>query len=220
MANTNEKTPTLAQVLQDAVSSKLGDLHTCLPGIVKSVNHTKKTVDVRLSLKRKYIDEEEAFELPVLQSVPLGFLQTKESIISVPVAPGDDIWVFFCERSLDKWKNTNDDQVISNRIISPEDTRMHHLSDAVAVPMFKTAGDGIASDPQNILIQNKSGKLTITPEGKYYIGNGTEELISLFSETLQAILDAVTNTGIGPQPFVNLSTFSAIKSRLDSALKQ
>lgn len=213
-------TPTLEEVISKAIRAELGDVHTCLPGIVKSVDHIKKTVNVRLSLKRKYINEDSPIELPELAGVPLGFLQTSKSIISLPVAAGDDVWVFFCERSLDYWKSIKDDDEISNRIVIPGDIRMHNLSDAVAVPMFKPISNGVQSDPTNILIQNDSGKIIIAPNGKFYIGNGTEELISLLSETIQAILDAVTNTGIGPQPFVNLATFSAIKSRLDSALKQ
>lgn len=213
-------TPTLESVIIESIRSELSDLHTCMPGIVKSVDHAKKTVNVRLCLKRKYIDEDSAIELPELAGVPLGFLQTKKAIISLPVAVGDDVWVFFSERALEYWKSTKDTDQIANRIVVPGDTRQHHLSDAVAVPMFKPIASGQPSDPNNILIQNDKGKLTIAPDGKYYIGNGTEELLSLFSETLQAILDAVTNTGIGPQPFVNLATFSAIKSRLDSQLKQ
>jgi len=213
------QTPSLAKVIQDAILMKLGDLHTCIPGIVDGVDHVKKTVDVRLSLKRKYRIDESPIELPKLSSVPLGFLQTKESIISLPVAKGDDVWVYFSERSIDAWKDTSDSDGIESRIVSPDDPRMHHISDAVAVPMFKPISTGMQSDPTNILIQNKDGKIKISPSGKFSIGNNSEELLSIISEIIQAILDAKTNTQIGPQPFVNLATFSAIKSRLDSSLK-
>lgn len=216
----SDQTPTLAKVIQDAILLQLGDLHTCMPGIVKAVDHVKKTVDVRLSLKRKYIIDDSPIELPMLSRVPLGFLQTKEAIISLPVAVDDDVWVFFSERSLDAWKNVKDTQSIPNRIVSPDDPRMHHISDAVAVPMFKAISSGVQSDPTKILIQNKDGKVTISPDGKHFIGNGSEELLSLFSETLQAIVDMKTNTQIGPQPPVNAATFASIKSRLDSSLKQ
>lgn len=228
-----QETPTLTKVIQDAIQHKLSDLHTCMPGIVSAVDHAKKTVDVRLSLKRKYKLDSKTIELPKLVRVPLGFLQTKNTLISVPVSSGDDVWVYFSERSIDTWKNTRDTEKIENRIISPNDTRMHHLSDAVAVPMFKPISNGLPSSPTDIMIQHNDGnKLTIAPDGemtyinagggkinvksngKWFLGNSSEELLTILNDTIQAVIDATTNTQIGPQPFVNLADFSAIKSRL------
>lgn len=233
MSLEQQETPTLAKVIQDSIKGSFGDLHTSLPGIVDAVDHVKKTVDVRISLKRKYKLDNEPIELPKLVKVPLGFLQTKKTIISVPVAPGDDVWVFFSERSLDVWKNTSDQEEIENRIVNPNDPRMHHFSDCIAMPAVKPIKNGLASNPTDIMIQHKEGnKLTIAPSGemtyinegtgkinvnaggKWFVGNSQEELLTILDDTLQAILDAVTNTQIGPQPFVNLADFSAIKARL------
>lgn len=239
MSLDRQETPTLSKVLKDAISVRLGDLHTCLPGIVDSVDHVKKIVDVRLSLKRKYRLDESPIELPKLVKVPLGFLQTKETIISVPVASGDDVWVYFSERSLDIWKSTSDQDSIENRIVNPSDPRMHHFSDAVAVPMFKPIENGLPSNDTDIMIEHKAGnrmtiaptgeftyvntggsRLNTKPSGKWFMGNNSEELISIVSEFLQLVIDAKTNTMLGPMPFINNPAFVSLKSRLDSALKQ
>lgn len=84
---TNES-PTLQTVIQKSIHSQLLDVHTCMPGIVDSVDHEKKSVIVQPSLKRKYIEDEEPVSFPLLVDVPIGFMQTKTSIISVPIKKG------------------------------------------------------------------------------------------------------------------------------------
>lgn len=233
------ETPTMSEVLRDAIESKVGELHSCMPGIVDSVDHVKKTVDVRLSLKRKYVTDVNPIELPKLVKVPLGFFQTNNAIISVPVAKDDDIWVFFSERSLDAWKNTNQSDSVANRIVSPNDPRMHALSDAIAIPMVKPISTGIESDPVNVLIQNGLGnKLTISPDGafkflsasganlnidkdaKWLLGNSKQELLDLFSQCLQLLVDARVLTDLGLQPLTNAASFAALKALLDNELSQ
>jgi hypothetical protein len=188
-------------------------------------------MSVKLSIKRKYRTQEAATEYPILTDVNIGFMQTNETIMSFPIKVGDDVWVSFSERSLDTWKR-------DGGIVDPNDPRKHHLSDAVATPMYKPIANGLESNATDIMIQHNDNVMTIAPDGnltytnsaggkinlnasgKYFIGNNSEEFLSIVSELIQLIVDAKTNTMLGPQPFINNPAFSALKGRLDSALKQ
>ena len=160
---TRQEDPSLALVIQKAIEERLSDLHTCMPGVVSKVFYDRKTVNVRPALKRKYINQV-PIELPELTDVTIGFFQTHSSIMSFPIKEGDDVWVFFAERSLDVWKQTGG-------IVSPDDTRKHHLSDAVAIPVFKPISSGFPSDPKNILIRHNESRLTISPDGMIKLKN-------------------------------------------------
>lgn len=212
-----QTTPTMAKVIQEAIRSQILDLHTSLPGIVRSINTSKKTVDVSLSIRRKFKDEDSTTEV-ILADVPLGTLQTKQSVVSLPVSIGDDIWIMFSERSLDNWKLTQDNQPDSARILSPDDVRTHHLSDAIAVPIVKPFSQGEAYDPDNLLIKNQSGTVKIAPSGKMALTDGTEEVISLMKELCDTCSEIITNTQIGPQPPINKSDFIALSNRINSLI--
>jgi len=210
-----QTSPTMARVLQEAIKNKQLDLHTCLPGIVKSVDPVKKCVDVTLSIKRKF----KKIDSPIvvqLFNVPLGSMQSKDAIISVPVAVDDDITVFFIERSIDNWKNTNDSDSLANRVQSPDDFRMHHFSDAIAIPLVKPYSTGIAYDPDNILIQNDKGVMKVSPTGKFSLSNGTDEVISLLKDLADECAAIITNTSIGPQPPTNVANFTALATQINN----
>lgn len=167
--------PTLDKAINQAIDKKLYETHTCIPGIIDSVDHTSKKVSVRLSIKRKYIDEVDPKELPIAQDIPLCTMQTASTIISLPVAKGDDCLVFFSERSLDIWKsNTATDTW--KRIVDPKDPRKHHISDALCVPIAKPFGTGLTGDDTKIKIAHtENNVLTIDPNGhfKYVNSDGT-----------------------------------------------
>ncbi len=167
--------PTLDKAIKQAIDKELYETHTCIPGIVDSVDHATKKVSVRLSLKRKYLDEKEAREMPIIQDIPLCTMQTANTIISLPVAKGDDCLVFFTERSLDIWK-TNSESSLDLRIIDPKDPRKHHISDALCLPIAKPFGTGITGDSGKIKIAyTENNKLTLDINGnlKYVNSDGS-----------------------------------------------
>lgn len=193
------------------------ELHTSMPGTVTKVDVAKKTVDVKPDLKRKYINETDPVDLPVIPCVPLGFLQTQLAIISVPVKVGDTVTLHFSERSIDKWKSTDGP-------ISPDDPRKHALSDAIAVPGAYRPGKGIAMDANDILIKVGSGEFRVIPDGKFKLTNGTDEVIDLIVQLLAEVSDHLNehgtletiNTIFGAVQPNNFAKYVAIKILVDA----
>lgn len=209
----NQITPTLAKLIDMSIDRKLLNLHTMLPGIVQSVDYTKKTVTVTPALKRKYTDGT-TLEVPPIANVPIGYIQTSDSIISVPLKKGDEVMVIFSERSLDAWKK-------SGGIVSPEDSRKHDLTDAVAIPMLKHIGAGLPADPDNILIKHKSSEIKISPDGKFAIKNNNAELFATIETLISKVQsDFATLSALHPQfPFdpigpLNPANYSGVLSAI------
>lgn len=62
--------------------------------------------------------------------------------------------------------------------------------------------------------------ILLDPNGKLQIKNNSgEELISLLSDTLSAIINIKTITALGPQPILNIASFIALKVQLDKFKK-
>lgn len=141
--NLNNQTATLASVIQQAISNRLMDLHTCMPGTIVSFDPATQLAQIQPSIKRVFKsvairDEETLTEanLPVLKDVPVIFPRAAGFSMTFPVTTGDECLIYFNERSIDNWNETGGE-------VSPLGFRQHDLSDAIAIV-------GIASQPNKI----------------------------------------------------------------------
>lgn len=117
----------------------LSDVHTCMPGEVVAVRSGardgRQFVDVLPLLQRAVVDENgdpqnEAY--PVLQMVPVGFMQGGGFFVSLPLRIGDTVLLAFAERSLDAWLETCTPGARSPSV--PGDLSTHTLQGAIALP--------------------------------------------------------------------------------------
>lgn len=219
-----ETTPTFEGFIEMALNARLMKLHVGMPATVLSYDPSQSSCSVQPNLKRK--DTQGVLRsLPVISNVPVGHLRAGKSIVHVPVAAGSTVYLHFSERSIDSWKK-------AGGIQSPEDARLHDLSDAVAYPGYYSFADKVTvSDPAALTLMNDKAVVALsasgaikftndkvqaefTADGKFKFSNGTVELLDLLNQTLQAILDARVNTIFGPQPVVNLATFAIIQTKL------
>jgi len=194
----NAAPPTMAEVIKQAVEAGTGAMNVGMPAEIIKYDHKKQTVDVKPQYKRKYKDGKEQ-EMPVIYNVPLKFMRSGSSMISVPVAKGDHVWLSFSNRSLDKWKSNGATK-------APEDTRQTHLSDAVAYPGGYPHGKAFPlANEKDVIIhhadeqgQNKL-EIRLKKNGKIQIFNQGEELISILNDMLRVIRQAVVYTSTGAQ---------------------
>jgi len=199
-------TPTLDQVISTMVERKLLDIHTSIPGIVESYNAEKKTCTVKPALKKTLLDGTE-LDHALLTDVPVGFYQTDSFIFSFPLKKGDTVNLIVSERSLDIWK-------VQGGVVNPKDPRKFNLSDAIAYPSIKPVGKGMPVDTQHALIQHGSAFIKLSQDGKFAIGNGSNEVLSILQELATACANIITNTQIGPQPPINAASFSVIANKI------
>lgn len=220
------ETPTLAQVMQDTVSGILKDTHTSMPGKIVSYDRAKRLASVQPSLKRRYKNGE-VINLPIIQNVPVIFQGNKNVNTHFDLEDDDYVLLVFCERSIDKWQ-------IAGGEVLPGDRRMHHLSDAIAIPGLYPNSE--ITEPKgsqgSFVVENQGNFIEIKSDGKFVVKNSSNELMALLVDLTQELITMLTNdaagnnlTGVGPlpkePPYVaqinqTKSAIEAIKSKLET----
>lgn len=226
--NTSE-TPSIAQVIIDAIEARLTEVHTSLPGKVQSYDKSTGMATIQPLIKRKFKDGD-VVDLPICNQVPVAFPRTTTAWIHLPVKKGDVGLLLFSERSIDRYKNLGGSQ-------DPKDPRKHSLSDAFFIPggyPKTTPATSVEADAIHIKnvssqlimredgsfeVKNDLGTFSIDKSGKYSIGNDMAELLDLLersytrmSTILDNILALTVPTGVGPSGVpINAASFTADK---------
>lgn len=205
--------PSQIEIEQATIANMLSDLHTCMPGEVVAVRtgpDARQFVDVLPMLKRAVIDEEgeprdEA--LPLLQMVPVGYLQGGGFFLSVPLRIGDVVLLVFAERSLDSWIETASPG--ARTPATPGDLSTHSLQGAVALPygprpraallVGVDAGDMVVGTSSGtILARFKADGSVVLAEGINFVA--LANLVAIELARIQAdltTLKAAVSTGFG-----------------------
>lgn len=146
--------PTLEEVLDQVVTSRLQSVYTSLPGRVLAFNPLSSTCTVQ-PFPAIYQDGE-AVDLPVLHGVPVGFPSGGGASITYPLTSGDVVLLVFASAPLGRYREEGAEG-------DPSDVRRFDLSDAWALPL---AGGGQPAAT--------TGRLVVTQPtlGKVQVGDG------------------------------------------------
>lgn len=151
----------LKQMFQDS----LRNVHTCIPGEIKSYDASKGTGSVQPHGKFKkgngdYLDYPELSNVPVI--IP-QFMDQKATI-AYPIKEGDGCFLFFSEQQLDTWKDGR----------NPKSDLRHGLSNAIAIvglftdsnPVMEDAcnDDAIIIDREDTRVIVKKEQITVMPK--------------------------------------------------------
>ena len=222
------ETPTLGQVLQDAIENRLCDVHTAMPGTVVTYDPLTGTANIQPLLLRTFKQGELPFPLPpiplpLLNKVPVLFPRTTLAFVAFPLVPGDVGLVIFSERSIDRYKTFGGPQ-------DPQDVRKHDLSDGFFFPggyplttppiavvpnalhMKYVASDIVMKATGEIEIKNPIGEFSMNAAGQSNIKGPTGEMWDLNSQHLDADATHTHGTAVGPTSVpVNSATYLALK---------
>lgn len=211
--NNQSATPSLLEVIQTVIDSKLADVHVCLPGKIVTYNPATQYASIKIQLTINY-ENGSVLQWPVLPDVPVKHPRANggDAFIHMPLAEGDDVVLVVCERSLDNWKN-------QGGITDPMDRRRFNISDAYALIGGSAVPDSFTvAAPSAIEIANGSQSiLQILPGGQYKImGGSSDELITILLDFVNEVAAAMTTTALGPQLLVSTTdpSFAKIVSRL------
>lgn len=131
------ETPELSDILLAALREDRLELHTCMPATVTEYDEGTSKATVLPAFKRVNEGTDEVTALPTIAGVPVVFPGTARGTLKLGLAKGDTVLLVFAERSLEAWLKKGGQQ-------DPEDTRLHALSDAIAIPWgYKSTGDDI-----------------------------------------------------------------------------
>jgi hypothetical protein len=100
------QTPTLAQLLKQAIDNRLLDVHTALIAKVESYDAERQLVDVSPVLKRSIKNQDGEWvneQLPMLCDVPVLFPRAGGFFISFPIQSGDFVQLIFNEVDIEGW---------------------------------------------------------------------------------------------------------------------
>ena len=188
MSDNSSQLSNESSLLREAISNRLLDLHTQMPGIIDSFNANTQTARVQPAIRRIFRTDEgdRVFltpkNLPLLIDVPVIYPRGGGFSLTFPVKPGDECLLCFCERSIDSWFN-------SGSVSTPTERRFHSLSDAVAlmglssqpnaikdynqdgVELRSDSGDNVVRMSENgaIRLENESGYVELTESGEFDI---------------------------------------------------
>lgn len=164
-------TPTLSNVLTAAVERFLSNIHTAMPGVIESYDPSTNTASVKPTLKRKYVDDDQAIELPVISRVPVLFPRTADAHLALPIAAGDYVMLVFSERGMARWLD-------KGGTVDPEEPAMFALNDAVAIPGVFPTDEAPARNgaDDSVELANGTSYIEIKASGEILVKNGSLEM--------------------------------------------
>lgn len=172
-------TPTMTEVLRQAMDAMSGEMSVCTPAEVIKYDHKSQKVDVRPYGKKKYRDGS-VEDAPVIYNVPLAIPRAGDAFVSLPVEKGHSVLLVFADRSIEKW-------LASGKSGTPDDTRKHHISDAIAIPggySFNNAAP--VNNAKDLIIKNKNLEIRIKKNGRMQILNSQYDMIKILKEWMDA----------------------------------
>lgn len=168
----------LTEAIDAGLSSLNKELRVALPARVESYDADKQKASLQPLLLDFYEDERGARKterLPVVSDVPVLFPSGGGAFVTFPVATGDTGLLLCADRSLDVWLNRGGE-------VDPNDTRCHHLTDAVFLPglyPFSAPRSGVSAT--HVVVHLPPGK-------ELHLG---EEAPADFVAMAQKVLDAL-----------------------------
>ena len=184
--------PTLADVLDRAIHSKLAQVRVALPGKVLAYDAEAQTVDVQPAVPSVFLDNDKAEVSetpPPVYGVPVSFQRGGGFAMTFPLQEGDPVLLVFCDRSIDGWRK-------SGEVGHPNSLRRFSMSDAVAIP-------GAHGDPQkldeahaeNMVVGRQGGaQIHIKPGGEIHIGQENAADFAALAEKVLGELRKLVNT--------------------------
>jgi pterin-4a-carbinolamine dehydratase len=207
----------LYTIIRSHIDNFETQLFTAIPATISKFDKETQTISANPVMLEPYSDGLNA-KLPTINRVPVVFPSGGGGSLTFPLKVGDEVLLVFSGRNYDTWWDTgNTDKLSSTH-------RFHEYSDAIAIVGLTSKNNSTKAHDTDVELKfndnslrlTESGDVAIASSSKFSVSNSSEELISILSETLQAISDITTNTLYGPSPIINKADILALKGRLDT----
>ncbi len=190
-----------------------------LPGMIESYDPDTCTASVK-PLVMCEDEEGNTEEYGVINEVPVVFPRSKDFMFSFPLQRGDGVLLVFADFSLDAWKSAS-----AGQVVKPQDSRTHHLSDAVAIPgMYNlTIKNPVSSPSDCVSMQYKKSSVTIKTDGSILIGPTGGQLKKVVTEDALSALSTHTHpvviASLTASPSVELATLAVNPANVTAKVK-
>ncbi len=171
--------PDLSEVLDDVLTSRLADVHTAIPGTIKTYDAAKQTAEVIIQVRAATPNQDGdtvAEEHPVIPNVPVQWPRGGGYALHFPLAPGDHVLLVFSEAAIGHWRATG-------QVADPGDLRRHSLAYPIAIPGIAPESSPIGDAPTGMAVLNVGS-------GVFSVGSSSAEFVAL-ANLVSARLDAI-----------------------------
>ena len=196
--DTSNKRPSFSEVTNNLITERLNRVNVSMPAVIQSYDKIKRLVNVQPSFKYK-LKNQEAKQLPVIQSIPVVWPRALDMGMYFPLKQGDSVTLLVQQRSIDAW-------IASGGIVDPEEPRKFSLSDSLAIVGAYSTSEPLAidvSDLDKLVIMNGLTKLVMGDDGKIFLGSkgksASEPLVlgNILKGFLTDFTDLLKGTPIG-----------------------
>ena len=167
--------PTLTGLLKATIDSAASQIKVCVPAKVIKYDSKTQVLDAQPVFKRKQKDGT-VTDSPIIYSIPVAFPRAGDAFVHLPIKSGNSVLLLFSDNSLEKW-------LASGELNEPEDTRKHHIADAIAIPggyPFTQAAS--VANGSDIIIKNEDSEMRIRTDGKMQVLNQSHEMLKAIDE--------------------------------------
>jgi hypothetical protein len=187
--------PTLAELLETVHRSYMLDVHTSMPGRVRSYDAATQTADVE-PLILGALQDEDGFNVyearPVIQNVPVRWERAGDYYDHKPLTADNCGWLIFSEDSYAQWRTTGEVSV-------PGDLTRHSLSYPFFLPGAWPDGKRLPDAPASgeaVSIVPSGGRLRVSTANPAHV-----ELVALAGKVaaqLTALKQAISDAAPVP----------------------
>lgn len=220
MTQLGNQTPTITEVIKEAIRENQLELNTMLPAEIIDYDALTQTCTVQPSLRRTSIDPPKVVSRPEIEDVPVIFPRSGTGGVFFPLEPGDGVMLIFSQRSLDDWIDTGGE-------VQVRDTRLHDLTDAVALAGFYPTSGAISPPQASDATELRGDKILIGNTGlasqPLVLGTtlqgSLEDLIAAINDLIALITSGETIGTVPTQPNPSAACTSTIATGpVESAL--
>lgn len=162
----------LYRTIQSHINKFKDTLYTSSVGEVVEVNYEGefiKSVDIRPSINRLYIDGEER-QKPIIFNVPLLYPSGGGGIISFPIQVGDTVLLVFGKEDIQNFLKDRAPK-------APATLRKFSYNDAIAIPCLTPFTDNLQPSKDALEIKYKGASIKIDKDGNVVVSSPKDVIV-------------------------------------------
>lgn len=187
-------TPTLDDVIEEAISRFVTDLHTAIPAKILDYDATTQTCTAQPLIKRASVGEdgERVVELlPPVNHAPVLCIGGNGFAMTFPLTAGDTVLLICSMLSIAKWMSVGQSDPVD-----PDDDEQFDLTDAIVIPGVRNIANALSTSPTDgMTIGRDGGTANIKITATEIQAGGTDELAKKSDNA--RIIYAITNAAVG-----------------------
>lgn len=212
-----KRDPELSDLLRGAMRARLLDVHTAIPGQIKSYDASKGQVDVQPLIQQRRRGEDgtiTAKDYPLVRGCMVMFPRCASGYITFPLAVNDLGLIIFCEKDVGDWAYKQ-----AGQSVDPGDGDTHSLMGGVFYPGLYPTTSPITPTPseQHVVVQASNqlhlGEGNLTAADLVAIGALVDARLSTIQSTFDLHMhpSGMGPTGVPTSLIVSLASVKATK---------